>query len=131
MKKRYFVAVAMAFVCSQLQAAGATDHGWKCMRTGMDDNKGPIVQANYVIRGGLIVDIDGKDKFSLLQNDANGLVAVKASPKPFDGFKGVYADVLLISEKSGQLTITRVDINEQMSMVTRDVVTHSGTCVFY
>ena len=131
MKTRYFVAAILAFACAQAYAAGATDHGWSCMRTDMADNKGPVVQARYVIRGDGIVDVDANDRFSLLQNDANGMVAVKAAPKPSASFKGVYADVLLISAKSGQLSITRVDINDQMSVAIRDVITHTGVCTYY
>ena len=131
MKTRYFVAAILAFACGQAYAAGATDHGWNCTRTDMADSKGPVVQARYVIRGDGIVDVDANDRFSLLQNDANGMVAVKAAPKPSASFKGVYADVLLISAKSGQLSITRVDINDQMSVAIRDVITHTGVCTYY
>jgi hypothetical protein len=123
--------LALLAVCSQAQAFSSYDHGWQCAKTDMADGNSVEVQSKYVVKGDSLVDADASDRFSILQNDANGMVAVKVSKKPFEKFKGVYADVLLISARSGQLSISRVDINDQMSMSNTNVVTHTGMCTYF
>ena len=123
--------MTLLVACSPAFSFNAYDHGWRCAQTDMNDSAGVEVQSKYVIQGDSIVDVNASDRFSILQNDANGLVAVKVVKKPSETFKGVYADVLLISARSGQLSISRVDINDQMPMSNTHLLSHTGMCTYF